>query len=115
MPAAMSWVGAPWACRVEAADAAPGGHGRAWAEFPVEVVAALSRASDTKGGYTHLGMEEGELLEAARCPMQRVRWPVASHSWTRVGRPGGYRFIALEEMDATLWSVESRLRRPREL
>ena len=41
--------------------------------------------------------------------MLAERW-----KWTKVGRPGGYSHINLEECSALVWSVHDRLRRPGE-
>ena len=45
---------ADWNPRVEMSDASPGGHGRAWATMPLEVVRGAAQAAETKGFYTSL-------------------------------------------------------------
>ena len=45
---------APWCTRVECSDAAPGGHGRAWAYFPTSLVAEASRLCANKGAYINI-------------------------------------------------------------
>ena len=48
------------------------------------------------------------------CPLHRCHWPVGSFAWTSVGRPGGYKNIVCEELNAQCWSLEERLKRPSE-
>lgn len=43
LPLAQHDLAAEWSCRVEACDASPGGHGRAWATFPLAVVREMAR------------------------------------------------------------------------
>eukprot|EP00974_Lingulodinium_polyedra_P066745 6460482-Lingulodinium_polyedra.AAC.1 len=65
-------LGAPWNSRVESSDASPGGHGRAWTQLPLGIVARLGQLSATKGVYTTLEPEHGvELSAAAVCPLQQ--------------------------------------------
>ena len=52
--------------------------------------------------------------EQGRCPLRRVKLPRSKH-WSQVGRPGGFRHITMEEAEAMIWSLDSRLRRPDEL
>ena len=113
VPRMESCLSQPWSARVEAADASPGGHGRAYAEFPPELVKDLARLSDHKGCYTNLSLPWGIECDGSEvCPLQRCHWPTEHFHWVKVGRPGGYRMIALEEMAAQAWSLEDRLRRP---
>lgn len=106
---------APWCTRVECSDAAPGGHGRAWAYFPTSLVAEASRLCTNKGAYTNISTEFGiEMNADGVCPLQQVRLPYDSYSWKTVAKPGGYRHITLEEAAALNWSLHDRLRRPKE-
>ena len=105
-----------WTCRVEAADASPGGHGRAWTHFPEQLVRDLCRLSDHKGAYTNLGLDFGiETTGDEVCPLHRTHWPMDAFKWTCVGSPRGFRSIVLEEMGAQAWSLEQRLRRSDEV
>ena len=106
---------APWCTRVECSDAAPGGHGRAWAYFPTSLVAEASRLCTNKGAYTNISTEFGiEMNADGVCPLQQVRLPYDSYSWKTVAKPGGYRHITLEEAAALNWSLHDRLRHPKE-
>ena len=106
---------ADWCSRVEASDAAPGGHGRAWAHVHTGVVAEVSRLSSHKGVYTNLQSEHGVALnEKGECPLQQVKFPVDSHKWKTAARKGGYKHITIEEAVALNWSLLSRLQRPDE-
>ena len=101
--------------RVECYDAAPGGHGRAWVLFPEDTVHTICRLADGPGVRTSLREPSGMVLtQEGRCPLARVRLPASPH-WHTVSRPGGYRHITLEEADANVWAVESKLHRPAEL
>jgi len=115
LPHACCSLDAPWCPRLECFDAAPGGHGRAWSTFNAEVVAEVARWADAKVARTYLlpgsGIEEDV---NGRCPLFRVRLPDAKW-WTEAARKGGRRHITLEEADAGIWSLESRLRRPTEV
>ena len=103
----------PWCPRVEAADASPGGHGRAWTLFPESLVQDLARLSDHKGAYTNMSLPFGiETTGDEVCPLHRTHWPVKEFSWLLAGRPGGHRNIVLEELAAQCWSIEERLKRP---
>ena len=69
-----------WSTRVEAADASPGGHGRAWTEMPLDLVKNLARLSDHKGAYTNLALPWGiETTGEEVCPLQRHHWPIAKN------------------------------------
>lgn len=50
---------APYCNRLECVDAAPGGHGRAWAAFDSKVVHELCRVSDGPGAPTSLYTDYG--------------------------------------------------------
>lgn len=80
----------PWSQRVEASDASPGGHGRAWTQMPADLVQDLSRLSDHKGAYTHMGLAYGIEVDGSEvCPLHRVHWPVPQFHWHTAARPGG--------------------------
>ena len=115
LPFLQSNLRAPWCTRVECSDAAPGGHGRAWAYFPTPLVAEASRLCTNKGAYTNISTEFGiEMNAEGVCPLQQVRLPYDSYSWKTVAKPGGYRHITLEEAAALNWSLHDRLRHPKE-
>ena len=106
---------AAWSSRVEASDAAPGGHGRAWTNMESELVSEVARLSSHKGVYTNLRTEFGVSLdEQGQCPMQQVKLPISSYQWKTAAREGGYKHITVEEAVALNWSLLSRLQRPTE-
>jgi len=107
---------AQWCSRVECSDAAPGGHGRAWATLPVDLVAEAARLCTNKGVYTNISTEYGvELNSDGICPLQQVRLPFDKYKWQIVAKPGGYRHITFEEAAALNWSLLDRLKHPKEL
>lgn len=109
-------LSADWCCRSEACDAAPGGHGRAWAHLPLPVIQEMARWADTKAVRTNIPTEFGiEVDDADKCPLARVRLPQDCVEWHTLAKPGGWMHITLEESHARLWSLEARLRRPSEL
>ena len=65
MPQAQSFLDAEWCCRLECYDAAPGGHGRAWAVLPSDIIAEAARWSDAKIGVTDLRSPYGISLDEA--------------------------------------------------
>ena len=102
-----------WCGRVEASDAAPGGHGRAWTNMPTTMVAEASRLCTHKGLHTNLHTEHG-LASSGLRPMQQVKLPVEQFQWSTAARRGGYKHITLEEAIALNWSLHDRLERPSE-
>jgi hypothetical protein len=106
---------AHWACRVEAYDASPGGHGRAWTTYPTDTVAQMARWCDQHSPATHLQGAFGiDVDSSGACPLRRIRLPAADH-WSTAPRPGGFKHITLEEFEARNWSVEASLLRPSEV
>ena len=115
LPFAEQDLDAEWCTRLECTDAAPGGHGRAWATLPEESVRHIARWADHRAPYTMLGDGFGIDVDLeGRCALARVALPPVPH-WFKVGRPGGYEHITLEEAHAKLWGMEARLHRPSEL
>lgn len=105
----------PWLPRVEASDAAPGGHGRAWTRMAATKVAEIAQVADTRGCYTSLNLEHGvALLESGKCPLHVVDIDEHNYQWHTAARPGGWQHITLEEGYAAVWSLADRLRRPEE-
>jgi hypothetical protein len=106
---------APYCPRLECVGAAPGGHGRAWANFDPDLIHELCRLYDGPGAPTSLYSEYGiDLDKKGRCPLLRVKLPSPGH-WCTAHKAGGFQHITLEEADATLWAAEAKLRRPTEL
>ena len=76
LPAAQTCLDAPWCPRAECMDAAPGGHGRAWARLPQEVVEEMARWGDQRLPATNLHSEAGICLDdEGRCLLMRFRLP----------------------------------------
>ena len=114
LPLCVSDLDSDWRSRVECSDAAPGGHGRAWACFPESSVHDIARLSECKVPYTSLQKEFGIDLDAHyKCPIARVGLSEPKR-WRTAPRPDGFEHIPLEEADAMCWSMEARLRRPDE-
>ena len=114
VPAMYADLRSTWCPRVEASDASPGGHGRAWAWFDTEKVSFIGRACEGKGVYTNLEMPYGLEAPEGVCPMEQLIIDHDNYSWAEVSRRGGYRHITLEEGAAWVWSLHDRLRRPAE-
>lgn len=113
IPFLQSDLRADWCERVEASDAAPGGHGRAWTTMPKTMVAEAGRLCTHKGVHTNLQTEHG-LATTGQCPMHQVRLPIEQFKWSTAARRGGYKHITLEEAIALNWSLHDRLKRPSE-
>ena len=71
----------PWNERVESSDASPGGHGRAWTQFPKQMVAQVARMVEGKGCCTNLEMELGLECPQGVCPMSQVLIDEKQFSW----------------------------------
>ena len=112
LPVTCSELDVEWCERLECTDAAPGGHGRAWASVPVSTVRSIAQLADCKAPHTSLHKEFGlDLDHEYKCPIARVELPLLSH-WSEAPRPGGYEHITLEEAGAMNWSLEARLKYP---
>ena len=91
-----------------------GGHGRSWMVLPEETIAGIARRCDTKGVYTNLRLPHGVVLQPdGTAPIERVTMP-RGQQWRSAARPGGHAHITIEEAEATVWSLESRLHRSNE-
>lgn len=109
IPFMQSDLRAQWCKRVEASDAAPGGHGRAWTQMSEDLVAEASRLCCHKGVYTNLQSEYGiSLDQKGECPMQQVSMPLHNYKWSTAARKGGYKHITVEEAIALNWSLHVR-------
>ena len=116
IPFMQSDLRSSWCRRVEASDAAPGGHGRAWTQMSEPMVAEAARLCSHKGVYTNLESEFGIILnDKGECPMQQVSLPLHQYKWSTAARQGGYKHITIEEAIALNWSLHDRLKRPSEL
>lgn len=108
---------APWSERVVCSNAAPGGHGLAYARVPREEVAAWSQHACHKGGFSVLhGLYEHFGFDAAKASvMKKAELPLQLFRWSEVARPGFYRHITVEEAAAHVWGLEVRLHWPEAL
>ena len=94
----------------------PGGHGIAYTHCPVSDIQQWARLACHRGDYTVL-TRLGEYREVApqHSHLQPAGLPLDQLRWRLIGRPGGHSFIAVEEYDAYLWSLEGRLHVPGEV
>ena len=116
LPLARVRLDRPWCSRVVASDASPGGHGLAWAASELATVQKIAQACSHRGAYTSLELPEGLKLDGLqRCPLARVDIGGAARRWFTAARRGGYSHITLEEANAFIWGLRSRLLRPQEL
>ena len=115
LPLARMSLAAPWAPRVVAFDAAPGGHGLAYTSVEPQLVQEWARWACHRGGYVLLPTDDVQAPLPEHTNLQRVRLPLAGLRWHEIGRPGFYRNIALEEWAAGNWALRTRLERPAEL
>lgn len=94
---------APWSERVVCSDAAPGGHGLAYARVPREEVAAWSQHACHKGDYSVLrGLYEHLSFDESNASvMKKAELPL---TWSEVARPGFCRHITVEEAAGWGWS-----------
>lgn len=108
---------APWSERVVCSDAAPGGHGLAYARVPTSELAAWAQHACHKGDYSVLrGLYEHLRFDEQRASvMKKAELPLSKYRWSEISRPGYYRHITLEEALAHLWGLELRLHWPEEL
>ena len=104
-----------WCSRVEASDASPGGHGRAYTHMDIEKVSLIGRMAEGKGCYTNLSLAHGLECSEGVCPMEQVLIDHESYCWKEIPRRGGWRHITLEEGAALVWSLHDRLRRPADI
>ena len=83
-------LAAPYCPRLEASDASPGGHGRAYTFVEPSVIGEICQLSAGKGVYTSLSLEHGLCLsEDGTCPLRQVDFPEKSYTWKELPRPGG--------------------------
>ena len=101
----------PFSKVVMATDAAPGGHGLAYADVSEPVAQVWSRTACHRGGYTSLLEEHAHLAvpEAQHSNFQMAKLPLHGYRWHEVSKPGGYQHIALEEFDAANWGLLHRV------
>ena len=108
-------MGSQFAPRVEASDAAPGGHGRAWATWSLADVRDAARLAEGRGWYTSLSSHFTLREEDERqCQAQQLKFDPSRWPWRLAGRPGGWPHINLQEAEALNWAVAARLKRPSE-
>ena len=63
----------PFCPRLEASDASPGGHGRAYTYVDRGLIGEMARLCAGKGVHTSLDLEFGlSLDEAGKCPLQQI-------------------------------------------
>jgi len=107
LPLAQFSLAAPFSTRVVASDASPGGHGLSYGHVSEDTVASWARMSVFKGDYATL-LDDIHLVPVDHRPLRRVQLDLSGIRWKHVGRPGGWRFIHLEETHALRWGVSSR-------
>ena len=111
-PLAQMELSAPWAPTVQCTDAAPGGHGLAYAQALVREIQRWVRYCSFRGDYTTL-KEDGELYPGPdRCHLVVANLLLKGYHWHEVSRPGGFRHISEEEFAASNWGLERRLHSP---
>ena len=94
-------LAAPFCGRVEASDARPGGHGRAWAQWSDHDVHEACRLVEGRGWYTSLSSQFSlSDVDERQCAAQQLKFDPAAWSWKKAGRPGGFGHINLEEASA---------------
>lgn len=82
---------APWARRVVCSDAAPGGHGLAYAFLDERTVVDWGRVASHRGDYTSLLGEVGlEASPVEHSHLKRAELPLDGIAWKLVGRLGRY-------------------------
>ena len=72
LPAMRINMAAPWNPRVEASDASPGGHSRAWSWMDTKKVAHIARLVEGKGTYTNLDLDYGLEVSDGVCALSQV-------------------------------------------
>lgn len=111
-------VHASWACfgsRVFCSDAALGGHGLCYGSVPAEDIRSWCRMADFRGGYSRFQGDDAEHVPGPDAPLpSRVSLPLHTMWWHRVGRPGGWEHINVEEAKALRWAVTHRAKMPGE-
>lgn len=107
---------AHWASRVVCSDAAPGGHALAYTFLPEREVQDWAHLASHRGDFTTLLQEIGvPAAPREQSHLKAADLDLGQHQWRLVGRPGQYEVIALEDYDAYLRGLESRLRYRSEL
>ena len=111
LPFAQFNLSAEWSPRVEASDASMTGLGRAIGILPRHVVQTIARFCDHPNVYTNLKLPWGiGLNEKHKCPLRKVRLPIARVKWKEIGIPWSPEHITLGESDAAAWSIDDRLK-----
>lgn len=109
MPLACMHLGRAFSTHVFCSDASPGGHGYCYGTAPASDVRACCRMAESRRDYSQLATEDAEFapppdgLQPARVPL-----PLETMWWHRVGRPGCWQRINLEEAKALRWPVTQR-------
>lgn len=115
LPLTQMHLGAEYCTRMEHSDACESGIGRAWTLYPADTVARIAVLADGRGAYTNLDLPDGISLEGPQaCALKRLEWPTLPRQWRTVAAPCRRSHIGLAEADAAIWSLEDRMRRPRE-
>ena len=112
LPLSQMCLSAPFSPTVQCTDAAPGGHGIAYTLVGSEECQRWTRYCSFRGCRTTL-QDDLDLrpdLEDV-CPLVVAQLPLHQYRWVEVGRPGGFRHIAIEEFEAQNWGLERRIAR----
>ena len=109
LPFASFSLCAPFSDRVVATDASPGGHGMSYARATEHDVARWARMACFRGDYTTLN-DDLDVVPSDHLPLRRAAVDCEGLRWHHVGRPGGWRWIHLEETRALGWGLDSRAR-----
>ena len=110
LPLSQMCVGSPFSPIIQCSDAAPGGHGLAYSHIGCDEAQRWTRFCSYRGDYTML-VEDQDLQADPddRCTLVVAQLPLTDYKWVEVGRPGGFKHIALEEFAAQNWALERRV------
>jgi hypothetical protein len=109
LPFAFLDLGAEWSSRVMCHDACPGGHGLAYTQVPINECKRWARLSCHRGDDANLEKDCDEVAHTTHSHLQRAQLSLDRLYWHQTGRPGHFEIIAIEEYEAYIWAIESRV------